>query len=104
MLDFYQGKRVFVTGHTGFKGAWLCTLLRMAGAEVTGYALAPASPSLCRIIHLEDTINSIHGDVRDFDSLQAAFVQAQPEIVFHLAAQPIVREGYRNPVDTYQRM
>ena len=53
---------------------------------------------------MEDTINSIHGDVRDFDSLQAAFVQAQPEIVFHLAAQPIVREGYRNPVDTYQRM
>lgn len=101
MLDFYRGKRVFVTGHTGFKGTWLCTILSMAGAEVTGYALAPASPSLCEIVGLERQINSFHGDVRDFDSLWTAFKQAQPEIVFHLAAQPIVRESYQNPVGTY---
>ncbi len=101
MLDFYRGKRVFVTGHTGFKGAWLCTILGMAGADVTGYAFAPASPSLCKIIGLEKNMRSICGDIRDLDSLWAAFEKAQPEIVFHLAAQPIVREGYRDPAGTY---
>lgn len=101
MLEFYRGKRVFVTGHTGFKGTWLCTILRMAGAEVTGYALPPEEPSLCRIVGLEEKINSVHGDVRDLDSLWAAFERARPEIVLHLAAQPIVREGYRDPVGTY---
>lgn len=101
MLEFYRGKRVFVTGHTGFKGTWLCKILHMAGAQVTGYALAPAEPSLCRIIGLEEQINSIHGDIRDLDSLWEAFRAAQPEVVFHLAAQPIVWESYRDPVDTY---
>lgn len=101
MLDFYRGKRVFVTGHTGFKGTWLCTILNMAGAEVTGYALAPAETSLCRIIGSEKRMHSICGDIRDMESLWAAFEQAQPEIVFHLAAQPIVRESYRDPVTTY---
>lgn len=101
MLDFYRGKRVFVTGHTGFKGAWLCTILNIAGAEVTGYALAPAEASLCKIIGLEQRINSIQGDIRDMDSLWTVFERAQPEIVLHLAAQPIVREGYRDPVTTY---
>lgn len=101
MLDFYRGKRVFVTGHTGFKGSWLCTMLLLAGAEVTGYAFPPAKLSLCKIIGLENQVISIHGDIRDLDSLWAAFDRAQPEIVFHLAAQPIVRESYRDPVGTY---
>jgi len=101
MLEFYRGKRVFVTGHTGFKGTWLCTILRMAGAEVTGYAFPPSEPSLCVITGLEMKMTSVHGDIRDLDRLWAAFDQARPEIVFHLAAQPIVREGYRDPVGTY---
>lgn len=101
ILDFYRNKRVFITGHTGFKGSWLCTILRMAGAEVTGYALPPVEPGLCGIIGLEDQITSIHGDVRDLEGLWAAFERTQPEIVFHLAAQPIVRESYRDPVGTY---
>lgn len=101
MLDFYKGKRVFVTGHTGFKGSWLCTVLLLAGAEVAGYALPPAEPSLFQIIGLEQRMNSVQGDIRDLDSLRRAFEAAKPEVVFHLAAQPIVREGYRDPVGTY---
>ena len=102
MLDFYRGKRVFVTGHTGFKGAWLCKILSMAGAEVTGYALPPAEgPSLYELARIGDDMDSRFGDVRDLASLQAAFHAAKPEIVFHLAAQPIVRESYRDPVGTY---
>ena len=92
VLDFYRGKRVFITGHTGFKGSWLCTILYMAGAEVTGFALPPEEVSLCRIIGLEQDIHSINGDIRDYSSLWRAFNEAQPEIVFHMAAQPIVRE------------
>lgn len=101
MLDFFKDKRVFVTGHTGFKGTWLCAALHMAGAEVTGFALPPVNPSLYEMTGIERNINSVCGDIRDFDSLWNAFRQAQPEIVFHLAAQPIVRESYRNPVGTY---
>lgn len=101
VLDFYRGKRVFITGHTGFKGSWLCTILYMAGAEVTGFALPPEEVSLCRIIGLEQDIHSINGDIRDYSSLWRAFNEAQPEIVFHMAAQPIVRESYQNPVGTY---
>ena len=100
-LEFYRGKRVFLTGHTGFKGSWLCAILTMAGAQVTGYALPPASPSLYELLHLDGKLDSVYGDVRDLDRLWEAFEQARPEIVFHLAAQPIVREGYRDPVGTY---
>lgn len=101
-LDFYRGKRVFITGHTGFKGTWLCMLLLKAGAEVTGYSLpAPTKPSLFELIGLEHRMSHVIGDVRNLDAFQAAFNMAQPEIVFHLAAQPIVREGYRDPVGTY---
>ncbi len=102
-LDFYRGKRVFVTGHTGFKGAWLCHILKGAGAIVTGYSTnPPTDPSLFEIAKTAQGMTSIIGDVRDFDALYAAFTKARPEIVLHLAAQPIVRESYREPVYTYE--
>ena len=102
-LDFYCGKRVFVTGHTGFKGSWLCKILTMAGAVVTGYSLpAPTEPSLFDISGVAKDMTSVIGDVRDFAALKAAFDTAQPEIVLHLAAQPIVRESYKNPAYTYE--
>ncbi len=102
-LDFYRGKRVLVTGHTGFKGAWLCHILKHLGAVVTGYAKEPnTTPSLFELARVGEGMTSVMGDVCDFDALWAAFVQAEPELVFHLAAQPLVREGYRAPVDTYR--
>ena len=102
-LSFYRGKRVLVTGHTGFKGSWLCRILKLAGAEVTGFSTeAPTNPSLFEVSRVAEGMTSIIGDVRDFDALYAAFEAAQPEIVLHLAAQPIVRESYREPVYTYE--
>ena len=102
-MQFYAGKRVFVTGHTGFKGAWLCKLLANAGAEVTGYALQPPTdPSLFEIAGIGADIRSIVGDVRNAAALKAAFDAARPEIVLHLAAQPIVRDSYKNPAYTYE--
>jgi len=100
---FYKNKRVFVTGHTGFKGAWLCRMLVKFGAIVTGYSLeAPTEPSLFELADVSEYINSVIGDVRDYESLKKAFDEAQPEIVFHLAAQPIVRDSYKNPAYTYE--
>ena len=102
-IRFYEGKRVFVTGHTGFKGAWLCKLLSNAGAQVTGYAMnPPTEPALFDIAGIKGDICSITGDIRDLKSLKAAFDKARPEIVLHLAAQPIVRDSYRDPVYTYE--
>ena len=102
-LDFYRDKKVLVTGHTGFKGAWLCKILKKAGAEVTGYSLnPPTSPSLFEIAEIEKDINSAIGDVRDYEKLQKVFDEVQPEIVFHLAAQPIVRDSYKDPLYTYE--
>lgn len=102
-LDFYRNKRVFITGHTGFKGSWLCKILTMAGAAVTGYSLpAPTSPNLFEISDVAKDMTSVIGDVRDLSALKAAFDTAQPEIVLHLAAQPLVRESYRNPAHTYE--
>lgn len=101
--SFYEGKKVFITGHTGFKGAWLCKMLVNMGAIVTGYALEPpTNPSLYKIANIEKDIRSFIGDIRNYNSLKEAFDVAQPEIVFHLAAQPIVREGYKNPSYTYE--
>lgn len=101
--DFYRGKRVFVTGHTGFKGSWLCRVLVNAGAAVTGYSLpAPTEPNLFSLAGLEGNITSVIGDICDLDSLKKAFEKAQPEIVLHLAAQPIVRTSYENPRYTYE--
>lgn len=103
MFDFYRGKRVLVTGHTGFKGSWLCRVLTLAGAEVTGYALQPPTdPSLFAIAGLEDTMHSVIGDIRDREGVRKVFEEAQPELVFHLAAQPIVRDSYKDPAYTYE--
>ncbi|MDC7290272.1 CDP-glucose 4,6-dehydratase [Blautia schinkii] len=100
---FYKGKRVFVTGHTGFKGSWLCKILANAGAEVTGYSLnPPTNPSLFEIAGIENEIHSVIGDIREYDALKAAFDEAKPEIVIHLAAQPIVRDSYKDPRYTYE--
>lgn len=91
-----------MTGHTGFKGSWLCRVLTTLGAEVTGFSLEPPTePSLFALADLEKDVHCLRGDIRDLDALQKAFSQAQPELVFHLAAQPIVRESYRDPVATY---
>ncbi len=102
-LSFFNNKRVLVTGHTGFKGTWLCKMLVNAGAAVTGYSLEPPTePNLFRLSGLDCQITSVLADIRDYDRLAAVFASAQPEIVLHLAAQPIVRESYRNPRDTYE--
>ncbi|MFT5874306.1 MAG: CDP-glucose 4,6-dehydratase, partial [Clostridium sp.] len=97
-----KGKKVLVTGHTGFKGSWLCKILVKAGAEVTGYSLKPpTNPSLFEISGIEKDINSFIGDIRDLEKLMDTFNKCKPEIVFHLAAQPIVRDSYKEPVYTY---
>ena len=99
---FWQGKRVLVTGHTGFKGSWLSLWLQSMGAQVTGYALAPpTNPSLFEIAEVDQGMTSIIGDIRDLAKLQAVFAEHQPEIVIHMAAQPLVRYSYQNPVETY---
>ncbi len=101
--SFYNGKRVFLTGHTGFKGTWLSRMLVNAGAIVTGYSLeAPTDPNLFALAGLEGKMTSIIGDVRDLKAMKAAFDAAQPEIVLHLAAQPIVRDSYKDPHYTYE--
>ena len=102
-LNWYRGKIVLITGHTGFKGSWLCKILVDVGADVTGYALEPPTqPNLFDICGVKDKINSINGDIRDIDHLMGVFKETQPEIVFHLAAQPIVKTSYEKPVYTYE--
>lgn len=103
MIDFYNQKRVFITGHTGFKGSWLSKILVQAGAIVTGYSIdVPTEPSLFKIANIEKDITHIKGDVRNLEDLKRAFEISKPEIVFHLAAQPLVIESYENPVYTYE--
>lgn len=99
---FYKGKNILITGNTGFKGSWLCKILLNEGAKVTGYALEPPTePNLYSMAALDD-VNSIIGDIRDYDHLKKVFDRVRPEIVIHMAAQPIVRDGYKNPRYTYE--
>lgn len=105
MLDtsFFSGKRILITGHTGFKGSWMCKLLINAGAKVVGYALeAPTTPSLFEMCKISDQMVSLIGDIRDLEHLKSVFEQYKPEIVIHMAAQPIVRDSYKDPVYTYE--
>ena len=101
-MDFWNGKKVLITGHTGFKGSWLAFWLKSLGAEVCGYSLLPEnSPNLFENLQLESQITSIIGDIRDLPSFEKTLREFQPEIVFHLAAQSLVRKSYREPVETY---
>lgn len=101
--SFWQGRKVFLTGHTGFKGSWLTLWLHSLGAQVTGYSLAPEThPNLFSLARVDSGIQSIIGDIRDRYGLVAALKAATPEVVIHMAAQPLVRESYLNPVETYE--
>lgn len=102
-LSFYKGKRVLVTGHTGFKGSWLCLMLVNAGADVIGYSSCSKNETrLFDLCGIKDQITHIKGDIRDLVHLKSLFDDYKPEIVLHLAAQPIVRDSYNDPVYTYE--
>jgi len=101
--NFWKNKKVFLTGHTGFKGSWMSLMLHYLGAEVIGYALKPpTNPSLFELCDIEQIITSNIFDVRDLNNLEKCVINAQPDIIIHMAAQPLVRESYKNPLVTYQ--
>ena len=103
MDKFFKNKNILLTGHTGFKGSWLTSILVKYGANVTGYSLNPPSnPNLYELLDLDNDINSVIGDIRDLNMLKTIFYDTNPSIVIHMAAQPIVRESYKNPLYTYQ--
>ena len=100
---FYKGKRVFLTGHNGFKGSWMCKVLKMFGSEVAGFSLEPnTNPNLYELAGLENGMINIIGDIRDREFLKKSVCDFKPDILIHMAAQPIVRESYKNPVYTYE--
>jgi CDP-glucose 4,6-dehydratase len=102
IFNIYKKRRILITGHTGFKGSWLCLLLSQLEADVYGYALEPpTNPSLFKEAKIDELITSHIGDIRDLENLQKVMEQIQPEIVIHMAAQPLVRESYKIPVETY---
>ena len=103
MLDFFKGKRVLITGHTGFKGAWLSRALVLAGAKVSGYALEPDNrENMYDLLNIKRDMNSVIGDVRNLEKLKETFKNTKPDFAIHMAAQPLVRESYLNPVYTYE--
>jgi len=103
LKEFYKDKNVFVTGHSGFKGSWLCIFLSQLGAKITGYSLPPNSqPNLYNLSCIENSINSKTHDIRDYKALYDALHQCNPDVIFHLAAQPLVRYSYNNPIETYE--
>lgn len=100
--EFWKGKRVLLTGHTGFKGSWMSIWLKEMGADLTGFARTPPTePSLFNDAHVADGMRSVIGDIRDLDALRKVFSETNPEVVIHMAAQPLVRESYKFPVETY---
>lgn len=102
-MSFYKGKKVLLTGHTGFKGTWMSRVLINAGAQLTGYSLeAPTEENLFALADIEDKMDSVIGDIRDLQKMKDLFARVQPEIVIHMAAQPIVRDSYKDPVYTYE--
>jgi CDP-glucose 4,6-dehydratase len=102
LVDWWKDRHVLITGHTGFKGAWMCLLLDRLGAKVFGYSTPPPTdPSLFKLARLEEIVTTLPGDVRDLDSLRSAVKKSDARIVLHMAAQPLVRESYRDPVGTY---
>src|SRR4051812_40355521 len=99
---FWKKKKVLLTGHTGFKGSWLSLWLQSVGAQVVGYALDPPTrPSLFRVARVADGMTSVIGDVKDLKLLQSVIKKHKPEVVIHMAAQPLVRRSYEQPVETY---
>jgi CDP-glucose 4,6-dehydratase len=101
-MNFWKNKKVFITGHTGFKGSWLCLYLYQLEAKVSGYALnPPTDPSLFKLCGIDDLMNSTIADIRDLGTLKKAMLSASPDIVIHMAAQPLVRQSYKDPVETY---
>ena len=102
VVKTWQGRRVFLTGHTGFKGSWLALWLSRLGAQIRGYALDPCTePNLFDLASVGRVVEDVRGDVRDYAKLEASMTEFGPEVVFHLAAQPIVRRSYADPVGTY---
>src|SRR5712692_12091690 len=100
--SFWKGRKVLVTGHTGFKGGWLSLWLNALGANVTGYALAPPTqPNLFEQADVGCTVHSIRADIRDFLRLKSALTECGPDVVIHMAAQSVVRRGYEDPIETY---